>query len=338
MSADAKIREAVRLAGGAIPFERFMQLALYGTGGFYETGGRAGRRGDFLTSPEVGPLFGTVVARYLDVVWDRVGRPDPFTVVDAGAGPGTLSRAVFAAAPACSGAMRYVAVEVSAEQRGQHPAGVDSRSDLPAESFDGVILANELLDNLPFRLCVNDGGWREAYVAVGSDGGFLEVLSAPFDPLPPQLPADAPHGARAPLVDAAVAWLDNARSLVRSGAVLAFDYARPMTAELASRPWRDWLRTYRRHDRGGHYLDRPGSQDITTELPLDQFRPPDRKETQAAFLRRHGIDELVEEGDRAWDAAATRPDVAALTMRSRRREAEALTDPAGLGAFAVVEW
>ena len=76
---------------GPLPFERFMELALYGADGFYTRtrGGSAGRRGDFITSPEVGPLFGAVIARYLDAEWNRIGRPDVFTVVEAGAGPGT---------------------------------------------------------------------------------------------------------------------------------------------------------------------------------------------------------------------------------------------------------
>ena len=110
-------------ADGPIPFERFMDLALYGEAGFYmrPDGGSAGRRGDFITSPEVGPLFGAVLASYLDAEWDRIGRPDPFTVIDAGAGPGTLARSVLAARPACLDAMRYVAVETSPAQRERHP-------------------------------------------------------------------------------------------------------------------------------------------------------------------------------------------------------------------------
>ena len=95
---------------GAIPFDRFHELALYGEQGFYVAGGgRAGRRGDFLTSPEVGPLFGAVLARRIDAEWVRLGRPDPFAVIDAGAGPGTLARSVLAARPACSDALRYAA-------------------------------------------------------------------------------------------------------------------------------------------------------------------------------------------------------------------------------------
>jgi SAM-dependent MidA family methyltransferase len=78
---------------GLRPLSAVLEAALYDPAtGFYETGGRAGRRGDFLTSPEVGPLFGAVVARALDRWWDGLGRPDPFVVVDAGAGPGTLAR------------------------------------------------------------------------------------------------------------------------------------------------------------------------------------------------------------------------------------------------------
>ena len=64
--------------------------------------------------PEVGPLFGAVVARFLDAEWERARTTSTFTVVDAGAGPGTLARSVLAAAPACAVALRYVAVEVVA--------------------------------------------------------------------------------------------------------------------------------------------------------------------------------------------------------------------------------
>ena len=74
-----------------------MQLALYSDAGFYsgdDNTGRAGRRGDFITSPEVGPLFGAVLARMIDDEWKKAGSPDQFTVVDAGAGPGTLARSI----------------------------------------------------------------------------------------------------------------------------------------------------------------------------------------------------------------------------------------------------
>ena len=321
-----------------VPFDQFMDDALYGPTGFYTQSGSAGRRGDFITSPEVGPLFGAVLARHLDAEWRRIGEPDVFTVVDAGAGPGTLARSILAASPDCAQAMRYVAVEVSAAQRERHPDGIESTEALPDGPIDGVIIANELLDNLPFRLAVYDQGWREAFVDLEVDGARTEQLGPPLDPPRPMLPPTAKLGSRAPLVDRAAVWVDDARSRLRSGSLLVIDYGVGRTGELAMRPWRDWLRTYRSNQRGEHYLAAPGTQDITTDVPFDQLPEPDSLRSQAQFLQLRGIDELVEEGRRIWTEQAARPGLEAIKMRSRISESEALLDPAGLGGFLVAEW
>jgi SAM-dependent MidA family methyltransferase len=332
-----EIRAAIEHSG-PIPFERFMDLALYGEQGFYmrQQGGAAGRRGDFITGPEVGPLFGAVIAGYFDAQWDKLGRPDPFTVVDVGAGPGTLGRAVMAARPGCADALHYVAVEVSAEQRRHHPEGVESRPDLPAGPIDGVVIANELLDNVPFRLAVYDSGWREAFVDLGRDGLFTEVLSTPFAEVPRCLPSVSTFGARAPLIDRAARMVD--RFVALADEVLLIDYGVRSTAELAARPWREWMRTYRSHERGGHYLRVPGEQDITVDVPFDQLPPPDAMQSQADFLSQWGIGQLVAEGVRVWTEQAARPGLEAMRMRSRVSESEALLDPAGLGSFHVLEF
>ena len=213
-SAADQVSAAIVAAGGAIPFSQFMQLALYGDAGFYTTTGQAGRRsGDFITSPEVGPLFGTVIARYLDECWEKLGSPAKFDVVECGAGPGTLVRSILAAKPSCLQALNYVVVEVSAAQRSLHPKGVESRATMPEHAINGVILANELLDNLPFRLFVFDGAWMEAFVAQTPDGAFVEVLHKPTD-VPAVLPQTAALGSRVPIQDAAFAWVSNALSLI----------------------------------------------------------------------------------------------------------------------------
>lgn len=360
--AAAAVVAEISAHGGALRFDRFMQTALYGEHGFYteprpsgtgqrishagtdqrtsysDTGertGRAGRRGDFLTSPEVGPLFGAVIARALDTWWHEMGEPDPFVVVDAGAGPGTLARSVLTARPECGGALRYVAVEVSADQRAAHPAGVESRVELPTRPIVGVILANELLDNLPFRLFVFDDGWKEAFVAY--DGSrFVEVLRQ-CTPLPRALPERAEHGARAAVCNAAAEWVDTALSRLTSGRLVAIDYT-TTTQSMTERAWREWLRTYSAHQRGGHYLSSVGEQDLTVEVPLDQLPTATTVSSQSQFLRRYGIDALVAEGKAAWQQQTSAPDLAAMMMRSRVSEAEALLDPSGLGEFSVVEW
>jgi len=348
---------------GPVPFSAFVEWALYDpAAGFYAGGGgSAGRRGgDFLTSPEVGPLFGAVVARAVDGWWRELGSPDPFVVVEAGAGPGTLARTVLVAEPACASALRWVLVERSAAQRARHaehlpieapamafmPEDDDSPAPQPtgrgpiAVSLDAlprvhgpcVVLANELLDNLPFDLWERRaGGWRE--VRVGA--GFAEVLVPAEPPAWLAMLEGVPDGGRVPVQDAARSWLRDALAL---GPVVAFDYC-STTGELARRPMGEWLRTYRGHERGGPPLETPGTQDVTVEVCLDQLatvRAPSSVTTQADWLRRHGVDELVAEGRAALSAPAR--DLGALRLRSRVTEAEALLDPAGLGAFTVVEW
>jgi SAM-dependent MidA family methyltransferase len=313
-------------------FDEVVELVLYHPEhGFYETGGGAGRRGgDFLTSPELGPLFGAVLARALDAWWTKLGRPAPFTVVEAGAGRGTLARAILKASPACLPALTYVAVERSSALRAAHPPGVESAATLPDGPLVGVVLANELLDNLPFGLLERtDDGWAEVRVTADLDEVLVPV-DAGWAP-------DAPLGARIPVQRAARAWVDAARAIIERGRVVVIDYA-DTAPSMAQRPWTDWVRTYRSHGRGGHPLADLGRQDVTCEVAVDQLPRPTSDRSQSEFLRAHGIDELAAEAREAWQARAHIGDLQALVFQSRIHEAAALTDAAGLGAFRVLEW
>jgi SAM-dependent MidA family methyltransferase len=324
-------------------FDHFVERALYDPDdGFFARGGGAGRRADFITSAEIGPLFGAVLARALDAWWEEAGRPDDWWFVDAGAGRGTLTRSLWQARPACADALRLVLVERSPVLRSLHgehlpPERTSSVAAMPAEPFDGVIVANELLDNLPFRVLERvPDGWRDVVVdvATGEESLGAELVEAPAG-------VDAVVGARVPSQEQAAAWVRSSRALLRSGRLVVIDYAAP-TAELATRPWSEWVRTYRAHDRGGHPTVQPGSQDITVDVAPDQLAavagPPDRETGQADFLRRWGLDGLGEEGRRMWHERAHIGDLAAIRARSRVREAESLTASPGLGAHRVLEW
>lgn len=357
------------LAGGrAIPFSALVEVALYDEAdGFYATGGRAGGRADFLTSPEVGPLFGAVLARMLDEVWERLGRPDPFVVIEAGAGPGTLARSIRVAEPVCGPCLTYVLVERSAAQRRLHAEHLPGwQGELSAEALasvvsspaplggprfasaaelppvvTGVILANELLDNLAFDIVRRtDGGAEQMVVVAGEDGPELAV--APADaPVARRLDElGVPSDAWVPWQPAAREWVSDALGRLDRGRLVVVDYG-ALTAELALRPDMGWLRTFRGNERGSHPLDDVGRQDITVDVAVDQVqagRPATRVRSQAELLRAFGIDDLVDEGRRTWAAQAHAPDLAALRARSRVREAEALLDPEGLGAFVAMEW
>jgi SAM-dependent MidA family methyltransferase len=355
---------------GPITFDRFMEAALYEEGGFFASGHGSGRAGrDFITSPEVGSLFGACVARALEAHWRAAGQPDPFLVVEAGAGNGRLAADVLRAVTDCKGALRYVLVERSpvlrAEQRVRLPldppdealgpfvrtpgrdaptpasgAGpiVTSLEALPAlEASDCVVLANELLDNLPFGIAQrNDDGWSEVRVAA-DQGGFREVL-VPVDDEKATPDGTFAPTTRVPIPRGVTKWFEQCDGVMESGTVIVIDY---MTTK-EELPSRDWLRTYREHQRGTSPLDAPGTQDITADVVIEQllraasgFRLA-HQSTQADWLRGLGIDALSDEGARVWAAGAHRGDLDALAGRSRVNEAAALTDPAGLGAHEVV--
>jgi len=396
---------------GPLRWSQFMEASLYDPdGGFYQTGGRAGRTGDFVTSPELGPLFACGVAQALDRHWDELDRPDPFVVVEGAAGAGTLARDVLAAQPACSSALRYVLVERSARLRQaqaerltlEHPALVlgpsrptrdpdddraslvpgsgplvTSLAELPAFPITGVVLANELLDNLAVDLLEwRDGRWQEVLVAAAGERGaspeddlLVELLvpasperaaqadrlvaqadrlSAPGDRLfvpPPPLGAPRPpghgplaEGARIPLQDAARHWVEQARALVEDGRLIVIDYA-DTTAALAAAPPAKWLRTFRNHEAAPFpILKNPGGQDITCVVAVDQLPVPDRNHTQAEWLAENGLAGLVAAARATWQARAAIGDLAAMAARSRVVEAEALTDRSGLGGHRVLEW
>jgi SAM-dependent MidA family methyltransferase len=235
--------------------------------------------------------------------------------------------------------MRYVVVERAdpARAAAESVAGIEVLASLPspgAYGDVGVVIANELLDNLSFKIVERAyDGWRELLVVdAGEQCSFaMGERVHRFDYV------DAEVGARIPWHTHAVQWVAAARSIFRRSHVALFDYGTRTTTELAKRQWREWLRTYRDHGHGKDPLRAPGSQDITCDVAFDQL-VPHALHTQADWLRLYGIDDFVAAAKATWHERAAIGDLEALKARSRVSEADALTDPAGPGGFLVAEW
>jgi SAM-dependent MidA family methyltransferase len=222
-----------------------------------------------------------------------------------------------------------------------------SLDELPASPVEGLVFANELLDNLPFAIAHWDGTrWQEVLVGANEDGSFVEVLvpareadAAMLDGLTSGI--DLAPASRLPIARGIDEWLRGSAEVLRRGWCCFVDYTEDAKGLLARGD--GWLRTYAGHGRGVGPLERVGEQDITADVMNEQLLHAAAaaglqlvdERSQAEWLKALGIDDLVDEGRRAWEAGAARGDVAGLAGRSRANEAAALTDPAGLGAHRV---
>ena len=331
-----------------MPFERFMEMALYDPeGGFFASDVlRSVKGGDFLTSPEVSPLFGEGVARLLEREQQRVGLP--FVFVEVGAGSGSLVRSVLGSVQS---PVEAWAVDLSPAARTSLgdvlPANriVASLDDIHAP-FRGVILANELIDNIPMAIAQRvDGEWRERWV--GADRGQLVLVDS--DPRPEvcewleRFSGEVPDGGMVEVQLQAAEWLRQAMAMVSSGSVVLFDYGD--TAEnLVPRRQDGTLRTYRSHHLGPHPLDEPGATDITADVNFSALESVAVEAGWDAKIWRQD-DYLVDLGVRArisemrkqeLELARSGDEMERLKLRTLRTDAEALIHPRGLGDFRVL--
>jgi SAM-dependent MidA family methyltransferase len=265
-----------------------MELALYSPlGGYYRSHTPIGPAGDYFTSPTAHPLFGVLLAAQLQQMWELLGKPSPFTVIEAGAGNGILSRDITSAIqttnPGFARALQYVALDYSALGNLQPGSPNSPRIDrisapgIPLRGLVGCILTNELLDALPVhRFRVQDGTIFEVFVDVSGEK-FVEVLQEPTSPLIAKRVMAAtdgavPEGYKGEVCLRADSWLTEASAALARGFVLTVDYGG--TAKELYSPQRTGgtLRCHYQHVVSANPYVRVGRQDITAHVDFSGLK------------------------------------------------------------------
>lgn len=311
--AERAIRRRIARSG-PITFAEYMARALYGTGGYYT---RSGARVDYYTSPQVHPAFGALLAVQLFHFWRLLERPDPFYVIEVGAGDGLLGRDICNAAAhlpeGFGGSLRYVAVDRalgSTSDRGSAPDRVAGDAlRLPFRNVTGCVISNELLDALPVhRVRMENGVLRELYVGIESDvadGYEGQLVEISGDPSTPDLERRL-AGLGLNLADGQTAeiclllndWAASVASALDIGFVLTIDYGReaPDLYDPVQRP-HGTLVTYRSHRQTDMPLVDAGRQDITAQVDFTSVRLAGERAgltnvaniSQGGFLTRLGV-------------------------------------------------
>lgn len=349
-----RIRDEIR-RNGPMPFVRFMELALYDPEGGYYRGSepRPGRVGDFLTAPELHPIFGATLAGGIEEIWDRLGRPDPFVIREHGAGTGALAEAMLGALASGDSpllpAIRYQPVEIDERRVAafhRHLAGAGFGAIVEpatAAPIEGVILANEVLDALPVHRVRRHGSTlRELAVDIGTEGDLIEVEVDPTTPALAARLADEgialADGQTAEIALAHDAWVASAAAALRRGVLIVIDYGAPAEELYDPARRRDGtLRAYVRHQVHADPYRHVGRQDLTAHIDVTALERAARaaglstvgSTTQAEALMGLGIEARLQQIQA--DPATTFEGYALVRAALLR-----MLDPAAMGRFRVI--
>jgi SAM-dependent MidA family methyltransferase len=352
---NAALKDAIieRIAAeGGISFRDFMAMALYHPALGYYAGRRdpIGREADYVTSPELSPIFGAMLGRQLREMWERLGSPPVFDLVEAGAGSGMLVRDVLSwarrnAAPFFA-AMHYAIVEPHATAMYRQRERLSDEGLVPKVSWaseiprdvSGCIFSNELLDAMPVhRVAVENGRLREIYVTW--DGAhFGEELRKPNPALTAyfkRLKLLPGEGGRAEVNLGALDWVREAAAALTRGFLMTIDYGYEAPELYAS--WRQdgTLLCFYRQSPSADPYSRIGRQDMTAHVDFTSIRRAGEDAglatlgivTQSRFLESLGIAEALQQPPEATGLEE---------YAARRRAITELLDPAGLGRIRVL--
>jgi SAM-dependent MidA family methyltransferase len=309
----ATIHDEILRGGGAISFSRYMELALYAPGLGYYSGGAAklGAAGDFVTAPEISPLFGRCIARQAIEALAAIGGGE---VLELGGGTGALAEAALAEAD-----LRWNMLEPSPELRERQQARLGTRArwlDTLPRRFRGVIIANEVADALPVeRFIIRDGEPRRVGVRrEGSGFGWTQLPPEPgftgvIRTLEAELGRPFPEGYASEFSPMLKGWVRSLAESLETGVLLIVDYGLPRRELYAPERSDGTLICHYRHRAHADPFAWPGLQDLSAwvdftavaeaglagGLALEGFT------TQAAFLLGNGVGVMLD--DAGADAA-----------------------------------
>ena len=278
-----RLQEAIRASGGWLPFDRFMAMALYEPGlGYYANSkpkfgqmpqGAAGQGSDFVTAPELSPLFGHTLARQVAQALTETGTHD---VWEFGAGTGALALQVLDALAAMGQPPdRYTIVDLSGSLRERQRTALARHADrvrwvdqLP-ERMQGVVLGNEVLDAMPVQLLVRvggqaDGRWHERGVVL-SEGGALAWAERPTGLRPP-IDIEGPHHYLTEVHPQGEAFISTLAERLQRGAAFFIDYGFPEAEYYHPQRHMGTLICHRAHQSDDDPLADVGEKDITAHV------------------------------------------------------------------------
>jgi SAM-dependent MidA family methyltransferase len=348
------IGDAISAAGGWLPFDRYMELALYTPGlGYYSGGARKFGRladdgSDFVTAPELSPLFARTLARALAQALDASGTRQ---LMEFGAGTGRLAAGILSAFEAFGTPLdSYAIVDLSGELRERQRETIEALGgtlasrvrwlDALPERFEGVVIGNEVLDAMPIQLYARTGGvWHARGVGIDEDGALrfearglhtpsvslskedaalLAQLDADIDPDIDYVAETHPAGA---------AFTRTVCSMLARGAAFFVDYGFPRAEYYHPQRTQGTLMCHYRHRAHDNPFLYPGLQDITAHVEFTRIAEAGVETgadllgytSQARFLMNAGITDVLSEIDPA-DAAQFLP--AANAVQKLLSEAE----------------
>ena len=348
----ALIQEQIFASGGAIPFSRFMELCLYAPGlGYYSAGAtKFGDSGDFVTAPELGPLFAACVADSVAPVLRELGPQADF--VELGGGSGAFAEVALKKLLALDALpARYAILEPSADLRERqrerlrehlNPLLFDLVEWLdmpPQQSWNGVLFANEVIDALPTpRFTIRDGEVFEEHVALDGEGCFVRsdrpadaLLAAAVRHVERQLEAPFVDGYRSELLPQLPYWVQAVIGRLQSGALLFVDYGYARGEYYQPQRSDGTLRAFRRHQLVADVYMHPGLQDLTASVDFTALAEAGTNAgfdfsgycAQASFLIGNGLEQNLAAAEaKAHDEAA---------RYKLRQEAKRLTLPGEMG-------